>query len=137
MTGPENLRVYGLLLRDHKVLISSERVAGRNILKFPGGAVESGETPEEALVREFDEECQLLVRPIKLLNAPGTLFSPWTFTYYTPLYYEVTANGEPESPELEPIEIAFRSPETTIGSGRMALPEIVALRRALVGWQTT
>ncbi|PPR17830.1 MAG: hypothetical protein CFH37_00861, partial [Alphaproteobacteria bacterium MarineAlpha9_Bin7] len=59
------------------------------------------------------------------------------FTYYTPLYYEVTANGEPESPELEPIEIAFRSPETTIGSGRMALPEIAALRRAIVGWQTT
>ena len=99
--------------------------------------MEPGETPEEALVREFDEECQLFIRPIKLLNAPGTLFSPWTFTYYTPLYYEVTANGEPESPEHEPIEIAFRSPEKTIGSGRMALPEIVALRRALVGQQTT
>ena len=121
MTGPENLRVYGLLLRDHKVLISSERVAGRNILKFPGGAVEPSETPEEALVREFNEECQLLVRPIKLVNAPGTLF------------YEVRANGEPESPDHEPIEIAFHSPERTIGSGRMALPEIVALRRVLVG----
>lgn len=133
MNGPKNLRVYGLLLRDRKVLVSAEQVAGRDILKFPGGAVELNETPEQALVREFDEECQLLVQPVKLLNAPGTLFSPWTFSYYTPLYYEVAADGDPESPEYEPIEIAFLSPEETIATGRMAAPEIVALRRALAG----
>ena len=131
MNGPENLRVYGLLLRNSKVLVSAEQVAGRAILKFPGGAVELNETPEQALVREFEEECQLLIQPIKLLNAPGTLFSPWTLSYYTPLYYAVAADGDPERPEHEPIEIAFLCPEETIASGDMAVPEIVALRRAL------
>ena len=133
MNGPQNLREYGLLLRESKVLVSAEQVAGRDILKFPGGAVELHETPEQALVREFDEECQLLIQPVKLLNAPGTLFSPWTFSYYTPLYYAVAADGDPECPEHEPIEIAFLSAEETIASGRMAAPEIVALRRALAG----
>ena len=131
MNGPQNLRVYGLLLRDSKILVSAEQVAGRDILKFPGGAVEPNETPEQALIREFEEECQLPVQPVKLLNSPGTLFSQWTFTYYTPLYYLVLSDGNPECPDHEPLEIAFRSPEETINSGRMAPPEIIALRRAL------
>ena len=65
MIGPENLRVYGLLFRNGKVLISAETVAGRDILKFPGGGVESGETTEKALVREFEEECQILIKPLR------------------------------------------------------------------------
>ena len=44
--GPENLRVYGVLLRGGRVLVAAERVAGRDIFKFPGGAVEDGETPD-------------------------------------------------------------------------------------------
>jgi len=131
VNGPQNLRVYGLLLRNSKVLISAEQVAGRDILKFPGGAVEANETPEQALIREFEEECQLPVQPVKLLNSPGTLFSQWTFTYYTPLYYLVLSDGKPECPDHEPMEISFLSPEKTISSGRMAPPEILALRRAL------
>ena len=131
MNGPQNLRVYGLLLRNSKILVSAEQVAGRDILKFPGGAVELNETPEQALIREFHEECQLLIQPVKLLNSPGTLFSQWTFSYYTPLYYAVISDGEPECPEHEPIEIAFLSPEEAIDSGRMAAPEIIALRRGL------
>ena len=49
MNGPVNLRAYGLLARDHRSLISDEKVAGKNILKFPGGGVEPNETPEQAL----------------------------------------------------------------------------------------
>jgi 8-oxo-dGTP pyrophosphatase MutT (NUDIX family) len=131
MGGPENLRVYGVLLRRAEVLISAERVAGRAVLKFPGGAVEMGETPEAALVREFVEECSLSVRPLRLLHTPGTLLSPWTGAHYTPLYYLVAGEGEVVTPAHEPVEMRFLPPEEAINSGRMAEPEILALKRAL------
>lgn len=131
MNGPENLRCYGVLLRARQVLISAERVAGRDVLKFPGGAVEPGETPEAALVREFIEECALKVRPVRLLHVPGTLLSPWTHSNYTPVYYLVEGDGEVRTPPHEPVEMRFLTPEEAIGSGLMAEPEILALRRAL------
>jgi 8-oxo-dGTP pyrophosphatase MutT (NUDIX family) len=131
--GPQNLRVYGVLLRAGRVLMSAERVAGRDVLKFPGGAVEAGETPEAALMREFAEECTIAVSPRALLHAPGTLFSPWTLAPYTPLFYAVAGDGEPAAPTHEPIALSFIAPAEAIASGRMAEPDILALGRA-VAW---
>ena len=131
LQGPQNLRVYGVLLRGERVLISAEHILGRDVLKLPGGAVEAGETPEQALEREFVEEGRLTVEPIRLLHAPGTLYSHWIHGPYTPLYYEVHGAGEPETPPDEPVELRFMRPDEAIGSGRMATPEIVALGRAL------
>jgi 8-oxo-dGTP pyrophosphatase MutT (NUDIX family) len=130
-TGPQNLRVYGVLLRAGSVLMSTEHVAGRDILKFPGGGVEPGETPEAALCREFQEESGLEIAPIGLLHVPGTLFSPWTLAPYTPLYYLVVGEGNPCAPDHEPLTLGFMTPEDAIRSARMAEPEIEALRRAL------
>ena len=33
---------------------------------LPGGAIEVGESPEEALIREIQEECQLEIRPLRV-----------------------------------------------------------------------
>ena len=63
---PNNVRVYGVLLRAGKVLMAAEKVGGRDVLKFPGGAVVAGETPEMALKREFLEEGNLAVSPAYL-----------------------------------------------------------------------
>ncbi len=132
MHGPENLRTYGILLRASRVLISAERVAGREILKFPGGGIEADETPEQGLIREFREECSILIRPLRLLHVPGTLLSPWTHTNYTPIYYLVEGDGKVKTPAHEPIELRFLTPEDAIASGLMADPEILALKRALL-----
>ncbi len=55
--------VAGLIERDGQVLICQRRKKGRHGLKweFPGGKVEPGETPREALVRELREELGLEV----------------------------------------------------------------------------
>jgi 8-oxo-dGTP diphosphatase len=48
----------GVVVRDGKVLIGQRRKSDRHPYKweFPGGKVESGETPRQALIRELKEE---------------------------------------------------------------------------------
>jgi 8-oxo-dGTP diphosphatase len=54
-----------LIDADGQVLVQ-KRAANRSMAglwEFPGGKVESGERPEDALVRELDEELGIIVRP--------------------------------------------------------------------------
>lgn len=50
-----------IIHRNGKVLVGQRRKADRHPLKweFPGGKVEHGESPQEALVRELREELQI------------------------------------------------------------------------------
>ncbi len=51
-----NVRVYGLFIRDGKVLLSDERLKGFEFTKFPGGGLEFGEGTAECIIREMMEE---------------------------------------------------------------------------------
>lgn len=59
MSKPFNVRVYGLMENDGKLLIIKEPFAGNIIYKFPGGGLEYGEGLKECLIREFNEELNL------------------------------------------------------------------------------
>lgn len=57
-----------LIAPDGRVLLQ-QRAPGRSMAglwEFPGGKIESGETPEQALVREVEEELGVLLDPAKL-----------------------------------------------------------------------
>lgn len=56
-----NLRVYGLMLCDSKVLITHEHRAGIIMTKFPGGGLEKGEGLADGLMREFQEELAVAI----------------------------------------------------------------------------
>ena len=58
-----NVRTYGVLLSKdlNQVLLVEEMIEGRRLLKFPGGGIELGEGPAEALKREFKEELEFSV----------------------------------------------------------------------------
>ena len=61
--------VGGVVVRDSKVLLirrGKEPLYGRWVV--PGGTVELGETLEEALVREMEEETCLRVAPVLVLT---------------------------------------------------------------------
>ena len=48
---------YGLIIKDNRIaLIKKARGGYKGLLAIPGGGIEHDETPEEALVRELDEE---------------------------------------------------------------------------------
>ncbi|MEC9092521.1 MAG: NUDIX hydrolase, partial [Planctomycetota bacterium] len=52
----------------------SKDVVAPGKLCFPGGSLESNESQTQALTREFQEELNLQVTPLKLL---GDCFTPW------------------------------------------------------------
>ena len=54
-----NVRVYGLLIHDDKLLVSDEHIKGMDITKLPGGGLEFGEGTIDCLIREFKEELNL------------------------------------------------------------------------------
>ena len=61
--------VGGVVVRDGRALLvrrAKEPLYGRWVV--PGGTVELGETLEEALVREMEEETGLLVEPLEVLT---------------------------------------------------------------------
>jgi ADP-ribose pyrophosphatase YjhB (NUDIX family) len=51
-----NVRVYGILILEGKVLLTDELIKGHEITKFPGGGLEHGEGTIDCLKREFVEE---------------------------------------------------------------------------------
>ena len=61
-----NLRVYGLLILDNRVLLTDEYRAGMIMTKFPGGGLEKGEGLADCLIREFEEELAISIEVGKL-----------------------------------------------------------------------
>lgn len=53
------IRVYGIYVKDGKVLLSNEQYSEKQMLKFPGGGLEYGEGTIECLARELKEEYNL------------------------------------------------------------------------------
>jgi 8-oxo-dGTP diphosphatase len=51
-----NIRVYGLLVDDGRILVTDEFRLNTFMTKFPGGALEFGEGTIDCLKREFREE---------------------------------------------------------------------------------
>ena len=57
-----NVRVYGILIEDGKLLVSDEYIKGHEITKLPGGGLEFGESTVDCLIREFKEETNLQIK---------------------------------------------------------------------------
>ena len=62
---PERVRVgcRAIIVKDNKVLLSWEE--RKNVYMSPGGGLEAGETLEECVIRELQEEAGYKVKPIK------------------------------------------------------------------------
>jgi 8-oxo-dGTP diphosphatase len=61
------IRVYGVCLYQHYVVLSDEKYGAHYFTKFPGGGLEWGEGTIDCLKREFIEEFALNINIIKHL----------------------------------------------------------------------
>ena len=55
------IRAGVVLIEDGKVALIERHRAGKHYFVFPGGGVDAGETPEQAAIREMEEETGLRV----------------------------------------------------------------------------
>ncbi|MFZ7165544.1 8-oxo-dGTP diphosphatase MutT [Avibacterium avium] len=77
MTKPIIQVAAGIIRNEFGQIYLTQRLEGQDFaqaLEFPGGKVDKGETPEQALARELEEEIG-----IHILNA--SLFERFTFEY--------------------------------------------------------
>lgn len=85
--------VTGVVIRDGKVLLARHTYGGgKGMLIIPGGYVQNGESPQEALKREFLEETHVLVEPQEII---GIRFNPhdWYIAFYAE-YVEGNAESD-------------------------------------------
>lgn len=75
----KHIGAYGLIIKDNKIVLIN-KVGGPydSKLDLPGGTIEWGETPEEALVREMKEEVGIDVINYELFDANSIIFE-WTY----------------------------------------------------------
>jgi 8-oxo-dGTP diphosphatase len=105
--------VGGVVVHEGRVLLirrGKEPLKGRWIV--PGGTVELGETLEDALVRELQEETGLTVRPLELLTVFDRIerdASGVSYHYVIADYLCEVVSGTPQAGS-DAQEVAFATP---------------------------
>jgi len=89
-----------------------------DVWSLPAGAIELGETPAQAIIREAWEETNLIVRPLRVVGVFGGengfrhTYSNGDAVEYTVILFECeTVGGELGKRDDETVELRYFSPE--------------------------
>jgi 8-oxo-dGTP diphosphatase len=128
-------RSQSMVIRGNRILLVEHQLFGRDFFNLPGGGIEENETPEQAALRELEEECQVkgtLVRPLTVEYKPDLESRVFTFLVEIPEDAVAKAGIDPELPANEQSiigvkwmrldEIAERDRAYLFGAGLMRVP---------------
>jgi len=96
-------KCVAIVLRDDAILMEKTVLDGRTFYTLPGGNIEPGETPEQAVVRELKEECNIDVEVIRPINVTYRTGRSVKYSFEC----KITDGKEPTvgfDPELSPDE---------------------------------
>ena len=118
-----NIRVYGILINDDKMLVNEELIREKRIVKLPGGGLQWGEGIKDCLKREWKEELNLDIE-IREHFYTTDFFQPSAFddSQVISIYYMVTANLPDTIINNEPNERTYWLEVTDISSDSFTLP---------------
>lgn len=129
-------RSQAMVCRNGKLLLVEQNLKGRDFFNLPGGGIEEGETPEEAALRELEEETGVtgkILRPLAVEYKPDLESRIFTFLVEIPPNAVPVKGSDPElSFEEQTIldvkwlslqEIAERDRAYLFGAGLMRVPE--------------
>ena len=128
-------RSQSMVIRGNRILLVEHQLFGRDFFNLPGGGIEENETPEQAALRELEEECQVkgpVVRPLTVEYKPDLESRVFTFLVEIPEDAVAKAGIDPELPANEQSiigvkwmrldEIAERDRAYLFGAGLMRVP---------------
>lgn len=128
-------RSQSMVIRGNRILLVEHELFGRDFFNLPGGGIETGETPEEAALRELSEECNVegtVVRPLTIEYKPDMESRVYTFLVEIPDEAVARKGIDPELSEEEQSivavkwmrldEIAERDRAYLFGAGLMRVP---------------
>ena len=128
-------RSQSMVIRGNRILLVEHQLFGRDFFNLPGGGIEENETPEQAALRELEEECQVkgtLVRPLTVEYKPDLESRVFTFLVEIPEDAVAKAGIDPELPANEQSiigvkwmrldEISERDRAYLFGAGLMRVP---------------
>jgi 8-oxo-dGTP diphosphatase len=110
MIKTQKIGVSGFLYKDGKVLAlrrSDQEKFLSAYWELPGGKVEFGESPEEAIVREFKEETNLSVQTVKIYSTFSYL-SENNSQHTVDMQFIVSLNGPIDNLEINKEHSEFR-----------------------------
>jgi 8-oxo-dGTP pyrophosphatase MutT (NUDIX family) len=117
--------VKGVLFVDGKVVLMLNE---RNEWELPGGRMDAGETPTQALMREFEEELSIRVEPTGIIDS--YVFEVIPSKFVSIVTYGCHLSGE-FVPQLsaEHVEYALHAPEDLRN-----LPLPAGYRKSIEAW---
>ena len=104
-----NVVAAALIKKEEGKLLLARRPEGKNLAglwEYPGGKIEAGETPKEALARELSEELNITVALSEMHPFEKTVFEYDAFILSMDLFLCFSWEGEPTPKEGQSISWA-------------------------------